>query len=76
MTYEDKETIDEIKAELEETRDLLKDKIITKWRGSDSKFGLESASDLDYFSLRVQILVPLTTDFLSLEKSINLGPKS
>ena len=30
MTYEDKETIDEIKAELEETRDLLKDKIITK----------------------------------------------
>ena len=27
---EDKETIEEIKAELEETRDILKDRIITK----------------------------------------------
>ena len=30
MTYEDKETVDEIKAELEETKQLLKDKIIDK----------------------------------------------
>ena len=28
--YEDKAAVDEIKAELEETRDLLKDKIIDK----------------------------------------------
>ena len=30
MTYEDKETVDEIKAELEETKQILKDKIIDK----------------------------------------------
>ena len=56
MTYEDKETVDEIKAELEETKQFLKDKIIDK---DSSGVGIRTFRLFStYFKLTFSFIIP------------------